>query len=104
METIARSRIFLGISAKWDVYTLDVVEHDYGFAPNPFWGVCTLGFCKPLIRKAVSQGDILIGTGSSADDNIGRLVYWMKVGGIYHFDDYWNDPAFSDEKTCLERK
>ena len=28
-----------------------VIEHDLGFAPNPFHGVCTLACCKPQIRK-----------------------------------------------------
>lgn len=22
------------------------LDHDYGFAPNPFWGVMTLATCK----------------------------------------------------------
>lgn len=28
-----------------------VVAHDFGFAPNPFDGLCTLATCKPDIRK-----------------------------------------------------
>ena len=28
-----------------------VFDHDYGFAPNPFHGVCTLATCKPSIRE-----------------------------------------------------
>jgi hypothetical protein len=30
-----------------------VVSTDSGFAPNPFFGVCTLACCKPAIRRAV---------------------------------------------------
>lgn len=30
-----------------------VVSSDSGFAPNPFFGVCTLACCKPAIRRAI---------------------------------------------------
>ena len=30
-----------------------VVATDSGFAPNPFFGLCTLACCKPAIRRAV---------------------------------------------------
>jgi hypothetical protein len=43
----------------------DAVARDYGFAPNPFFGVCTLATCKPKIRKAAAIGDWVVGTGSS---------------------------------------
>ena len=32
-----------------------VVETDSGFAPNPFFGSCTLACCKPKIRRAVGE-------------------------------------------------
>ena len=38
-----------------------VVQHDKGFAPNPFWGICTLACCKPRIRAKASVGDIILG-------------------------------------------
>ena len=31
-----------------------VVARDYGFAPNPFYEMCTLATCKPRIRKLLS--------------------------------------------------
>ncbi|MFH1865797.1 MAG: hypothetical protein ABIK85_07930, partial [Candidatus Eisenbacteria bacterium] len=33
-----------------------IVARDYGFAPNPFCGVCTLATCKPKIRESASVG------------------------------------------------
>ncbi|WP_395051688.1 hypothetical protein [Flavobacterium sp.] len=27
------------------------IPFDDGAAPSPFWGVCTLNICKPVIRK-----------------------------------------------------
>lgn len=42
-----------------------VVEHDYGLAPNPFGGYCSLAVCKPGIRgnENLKIGDWIIGTG-----------------------------------------
>ena len=38
-----------------------IVKRDYGFAPNPFYGYCTLATCKPVIRKHAEIGDIIQG-------------------------------------------
>jgi len=59
-----------------------VLRHDDGAAPNPFWDVCTLVICKPVIRRTAKIGDWIIGTGS-ANSPIGDIrdyaVYIMKV-------------------------
>lgn len=34
-----------------------VVAREYGFAPNPFFGWCTLATCKPKIRVTAEVGD-----------------------------------------------
>lgn len=69
-----------------------VVARDYGFAPNPFYGYCTLATCKPLIRKHAKIGDIIIGTRSTPRDY--DLVFWMEVIETMSFDDYWSDNRF----------
>ena len=28
------------------------MDHDFGFAPNPFWGVMTLATCKGRLRSS----------------------------------------------------
>ena len=71
-----------------------VIEHDLGFAPNPFHGVCTLACCKPKIRKNAAKGDYIIGTGSVQVGLRGQLCYWMRVDDILTFDEYWNDTKF----------
>ncbi len=38
-------------------------RRDYGFAPNPFHGICTLATCKPVIRRVARRA-----TGSSVPD------------------------------------
>jgi hypothetical protein len=34
-----------------------VIAEDWGFAPNPFFGVLTLNCCKPQIRQQAEVGD-----------------------------------------------
>lgn len=78
-----------------------VVQHDHGFAPNPFWGMCTLANCKPQIRKRADVGDLVIGTGSADLGASGHLVYWMRVKEIALFDVYWSDPRFARKKPNM---
>jgi Nucleotide modification associated domain 2 len=78
-----------------------VVARDYGFAPNPFFGICTLATCKPIIRKAAKVGDWIVGTGSAAYGFVGRLVYIMKVDEILDYSGYWLDPRFQNKKPNL---
>lgn len=69
-----------------------VVARDYGFAPNPFWGVLTLATCKPKIRKSANVGDYVIGHSAASDGN--KLIFIMKVGRVITFDEYWNSDEF----------
>ncbi len=72
-----------------------VVARDYGFAPNPFYGYCTLATCKPKIRARAAVGDWVVGTGAKTKYNlVGHLIYAMKVEEILDFDLYWRDPRF----------
>lgn len=79
-----------------------VIEHDYGFAPNPFHGPCTLAGCKPDIRKAAELGDIIIGTGAKSTGLERHMVYWMRVGEISNFARYWRDPRFRYKRPDME--
>lgn len=79
------------------------IEHDYGLAPNPFGGYCTLAVCKGGIRanKRLKIGDWIFGTGSVKLKCVHRLIYAMKVEEIITFDDYWKDPRFQYKKPVL---
>ncbi len=79
-----------------------VVARDYGFAPNPFFGVCTLATCKPLVRKHAKVGDWIVGTGSKGYGLQGKLVYAMKVSETLTFDQYWDDPRFLQKRPNLK--
>lgn len=80
-----------------------VVARDFGFAPNPFHGFCTLATCKPVIRKNAEIGDIIIGIGSGAQDSAysGRMIYAMIVSEILTYDEYWTDPRFQAKKPFM---
>lgn len=71
-----------------------VIEHDLGFAPNPFFGACTLACCKPDIRIHAKLGHIVMGTGGAKAGRQGYLTYWMRVEEIISFDRFWDDPRF----------
>ncbi len=68
-----------------------VVKHDYGAAPNPFWGVCSLVICKPQIRRSATDGDWIVGTGSASSplgDIRDHLIFAMKVTRKMPMGDY----------------
>jgi hypothetical protein len=78
-----------------------VVARDYGFAPNPFFGICTLATCKPQIRKTAAVGDWIVGTGSRTYSRDGHLVFVFMVSDILSYNDYWDDPRFQSKKPYL---
>jgi len=79
-----------------------VLVRDYGFAPNPFYAVCTLATCKPLIRGKACVGDWVLGFGSCANRTVmGKLIYAMKVEMKCTFDEYWNAPEFQRKKPVM---
>ncbi len=72
-----------------------VVDHDHGFAPNPFGGFCSLAKCKyggsrRNIVEMARVGDWIAGTGGSSRKSAGhgRLVYAMRVDEIKPLDEY----------------
>jgi hypothetical protein len=75
-----------------------VVARDFGFAPNPFHGYCTLATCKPDIRKSCDVGDWVMGVGGSRLKATGRCIYFMKVTEVCTFDEYWQDKRFGEKR------
>jgi hypothetical protein len=74
-----------------------VVMHDTGFAPNPFYGYCTLACCKPEIRRTAQKGDWIVGLTPKAGGN--RIVYYMRVDDVMEsFASYWVDRRFEVKK------
>jgi len=79
------------------------IEHDYGLAPNPFFGYCTLAVCKSQIRmnKNVELGSWIFGSGSVKLNQLNKLIYAMRVDEILPLNDYWHDPRFECKKPVI---
>ena len=80
-----------------------VVAIDDGFAPNPFYGFCTLATCKPKIRRTAHVDDWILGTGSKKKGRPGTLVYAMRVTGKLTYDSYWGDLRFEEKRPNLRQ-
>jgi len=79
------------------------IEHDFGLAPNPFGGYCTLAVCKPTIRnnKDLKLGDWIIGTGSAKLKMLHHLIFAMQVEEKITMQEYWDDPRFQYKKPVI---
>jgi len=79
-----------------------ILTSDTGFAPNPFWGYCTLACCKPMIRRTVSVGDWIVGL---TPKHLGhRIAYAMKVSEKITMANYWRDKRFREKRPKMRRK
>ncbi len=96
--------LFARASTEWHIapaemrYYTYIVKRDFGFAPNPWFGYCTLATCKPNIRASATVGNWVFGTGSKANNLNGYLIYAMKVTEKVTLNEYWNDPRFQQKK------
>lgn len=79
------------------------IEHDFGLAPNPFGGYCSLAVCKPTIRnnRNLQIGDWIFGTGSAKLKKTHYLIFAMRVEEKITMNDYWNDERFQYKKPIL---
>lgn len=78
-----------------------VIARDFGFAPNPFHGVCTLATCKPGIRKSAKVGDWILGIGGKKlGSAYKKCILLMRVSEKISFQNYWDDSRFVLKKPC----
>jgi len=77
-----------------------IVADDCGYAPNPWWGECTLAVCKPVIRKTAREGDLIIGLTPSPLGN--KLVYAMYVNEVLPLGEYFMDSRFKNKKPNFQ--
>lgn len=80
-----------------------VIPRDYGFAPNPYFGYCTLATCKPRIRRSAQVGDWIGAYGASGTALHGKLVVLMQVAEVLTFDEYWNDERFYCKRPVFNK-
>lgn len=71
-----------------------VVAHDAGFAPNPFYGRCTLACCKPKVRKSAKPGDLIVGLSPHSE----AIVYVMRVAEKLDFTSFWSAPRYKRKR------
>jgi hypothetical protein len=88
-----------------------VVDHDLGFAPNPYSGYCTLVHCKfggmsgrRNIVESAAVGDWILGSGGRNKDSAGhgRLIYLMRVDESLPFEHFLADPRFRGRSDCKD--
>jgi hypothetical protein len=91
----------MGVEMKHTRLFSYVVNHDTGFAPNPFFGYCTLATCKPSIRRTANVGDWIAGLTSKSKGN--KLIYAMRVSEIVTFIDYFGDDRFGVKKPDFSK-
>jgi hypothetical protein len=77
------------------------IVRDFGFAPNPFFGFCTLATCKPQIRKGAKVGDLIVGTGGLGHCRPKRVIFAMRVSEKLTFNEYWHDKRFEKKRPNL---
>jgi hypothetical protein len=75
-----------------------VLKVDSGFAPNPFYGYCTLACCKPNIRKVSNEGDWVIGITPRNRGLGNQIAYAMEIDEKLSFTQYWSDPRFKNKR------
>lgn len=80
-----------------------VIPRDFGFAPNPYFGFCTLATCKSVIRRCAHIGDWVAGYGSACTRLKGKLVFLMQIGETLTFDQYWEDLRFRDKRPTFNK-
>lgn len=80
-----------------------VIPRDFGFAPNPYFGYCTLATCKPRIRKGAQIGDWVAAYGSASTMFREKLVVLMRVGETMIFDEYWDDMRFRCKRPVFTK-
>lgn len=78
-----------------------VITHDYGFAPNPYEGICTLATCKPQIRKKAMPGDWLVGSASTTSGLGNSIVYAAKIDRVCTMEEYGCLPEFERKRPSI---
>ena len=75
-----------------------VVDRDFGFAPNPFHGACTLACCKYRLRSTAKVGDWVFGMGGSRLKSTGKCIFGMNVTEVMTFEEYWDSEEYEVKK------
>lgn len=80
------------------LYVYKVVA-DTGGAPCVWKRVLSRALCKPKIRRAAREGDMVFGFGGK--DYGERLIYIAEVTGKPPVGEYYRDPCFAKRRDCI---
>lgn len=83
------------------IYYSYKLVRDFGFAPNPFHGICTLATCKPNIRQYAQVGDWVFGCGAKSTSLKGRMIYLMRISEKLTFEEYSQDQRFQIKRPIM---
>lgn len=77
-----------------------LISTDSGFAPNPYFGWCSLAVCTPNHQGArLKNGDWL--AGFLTKDRDYKLVYLLQIEERIHLNEYFKDSRFAAKKPDL---
>lgn len=88
-----------------------VVDHDNGYAPNPYDGICTLVHCKfggnnskRNIVELAEAGDWVLGSGGTSRQSAGNgnIIYFMRVDEKLGFNIYLHDQRFIGREDHID--
>ena len=76
------------------------VKRDRGFAPNPFYGYCTLAHCTPNHMNArLRKDDYIVGFIKHKGEPC--LLYWMIIDEVLDYDAYYRNPKYKRKKPNI---
>lgn len=88
-----------------------VLDHDTGFAPNPFFGKCILSHCKYSVEgkrenviELAEKGTWIVGTGGSRLKKRGKLIYAMRVAAKVPIRDLFRRREFAIRRQAFGYK
>jgi hypothetical protein len=74
---------------------------DNGGAPCSYKEVLTLAICKPMIRAAANEGDVLFGFAANDIDPSNGLIYVAEVRKKLRNGEYYRDPIYRERPDCI---
>jgi Nucleotide modification associated domain 2 len=74
---------------------------DNGGAPCVQYGLLSLAICKPMIRKAAAEGDLIFGFAANSLHPDNRLIYIARVTKKLCCGEYYKRNRYSRRRDCI---
>jgi Nucleotide modification associated domain 2 len=76
---------------------------DNGGAPCVERGLLSLAICKPMIRRAAREGDLIFGFAANSLHRDNRLVYAARITKKLTEGGYYTDNSYANRGDCVYR-